>query len=177
MHTLGTEQITTNVMVSAQWEGQLNRRQARHSKTISSTYNFLSQFQGRKVEVRKSHFTNYWIFLRGLDVTETPQSLNRRKSESENDIRHSQVDSDFGQILDFNTLICRWKTIKCTFPGLGGNVLDYRTQDRFKSEGTQPLREGLCSASKEVAFSCLLITWHVPAIQTVVLAESGMKKF
>lgn len=92
-------------MVPAQWEEQLNRRQARHSKTISSTYNFLSQFQGQKVEVRKSHFTKCWVFLRGIDVTETSQGFNLRKSESDNDLRHSQVDIDFGQILKFNTFV------------------------------------------------------------------------
>lgn len=42
--------------------------------------------------------------------------------------------------------------------GLGGNVSDYRAQDRFKSDGAQPAREGWCYASMEVAFSCLSLT-------------------
>ena len=64
-HTLGTEQITANDMVPAQWEHLLNSRQACHSKAVRSTYNFLPPFQGQKVDIRKLLFTKYCAFLWG----------------------------------------------------------------------------------------------------------------
>ena len=47
--TLSVPALTTaDDMAPAQREQKLNGRQACHSKAISSTYNFISQFQGLK---------------------------------------------------------------------------------------------------------------------------------
>lgn len=96
-HTLGTEQITANDMVPAQWERPLNSRQDCQSKAVRSTYNFLPPFQGQKVDVRKLLFTKSVLSYGALkDFSEIPQCLYLRKSECEDDLRHSQVGNDFG---------------------------------------------------------------------------------
>lgn len=51
------------------------------------------------------------------DFSEIPQCLHLRKSEGEDDLRHSQVGNDFGQILNFDTFMCRWKIIILGFAG------------------------------------------------------------
>lgn len=56
VHTLSTEATMADDVVPAQWEQKLNGRQACHPKTISSTYNFTSQFQGQKQRLESFAF-------------------------------------------------------------------------------------------------------------------------
>lgn len=61
---------TVDDMVLAQREQKLNGRQACHPKAISSTYNFISQFQGLKQ--RSESFIFYrtlYISLKSTDLT------------------------------------------------------------------------------------------------------------
>lgn len=60
---------TADDMVPAQWEQKLNGRQACHPKTISSTYNFSSQFQGQKQRLGSFAFYRSLHVLKSNNLT------------------------------------------------------------------------------------------------------------
>ena len=98
IHALSTEQTMANDMVPAQWGCKLNSRQACHPKTISSTYTFISQFQGQKQRLESFCFLQNTVHLkRDLNLTSlnisNVCSSNVRKHESENKCCHSLIDN------------------------------------------------------------------------------------
>lgn len=103
-HTLGTEQITANDMVPAQWELPLPAIQRLF---VPPTIFFLC-FKDKKTKLDSHCLQSTMLFYGALkDFSEIPQCLPLRKPESEDDLRHAQVGNDFQQILNFDMLMCR----------------------------------------------------------------------
>lgn len=92
VHALSTEQTKTNDMVPAQWERTLNGRQACHPKTISSTSNFISQFQGRKQRLESSAFTEHCTSQKSTNMNFTSlKTSSVCSSKAEAPVRKSEL--------------------------------------------------------------------------------------
>lgn len=101
---------TADDMVPAQWEPKLSGRQACQPKAISSTYNFISQFQGLKQRLEGfAFYRTLPISLKSTNLTSPKISVcwsngvSCRLSESEGTLCHSEYAVTLGR-LTLNTV-------------------------------------------------------------------------